>query len=99
MLAVVAGAWFRGELAAPWESVLISRAAQERADDLGQEPGDGELQALVDDFRYERDLLTTEELERWLLLRDLTEADFCDHFVRRYWQENLEENLTCRGFA
>lgn len=45
-------------------------------------PDDDAIQRASEDFRYERDLLTAEETERWLEARNLTLVDFQDHCER-----------------
>lgn len=91
VLEVLAHAWYRGELFDCWDRLLTSMACVQRAGELGLEPGEGELQSLSDEFRYERDLLTSEEMERWLRLHDISEDDFCNYFLRQYWRQDFDE--------
>jgi hypothetical protein len=64
---VIAAALLRGELDA-----VIAAA-----------PGDGDVQELCDAWRYERDLITAEETERWLEARGLTLEEFDEFILRR----------------
>ena len=84
-------AWVRGDLQPLWRQLLESLACQQRADELAQEAEDVALQAMSEEFRYERQLLTPEETEHWLAARDLTEDDFGDYFLRRFWREHSKE--------
>ena len=59
-------------------------------DDEEDGPDDERLQAMSDQFRYERDLITAEETERWLEDRGLTLDDFNAHFLRHYWADTFE---------
>jgi len=85
---ILAHGWFLGELQAPWGELTNGIACEERASELDLEPNDDVLNAMSEEFRYARDLLTIEETERWLLARDLTEEDFNEYLVRRYWHDN-----------
>jgi hypothetical protein len=88
---ILAYGWFLGELRTPWKELMNGLACQESANALDLEPDDEVLNSMSEDFRYARDLLTIEETERWLLARDLTEDDFSNYLVRRYWQDNPPE--------
>src|SRR5438094_8324450 len=85
---ILAAGWFLGELESPWRELLKACACEERANELELEPEEETLTAMSEDFRYERELLTVEEIERWLVARDLTEDDFNAYLVRRYWRKN-----------
>ena len=92
---VVVAAHWRGELQAPWTRLLRLVACARRAaaledtDDLAAD--EGTLQSMSDQFRYDRDLITADETERWLEARGLTLEDFDAHFLRRYWGDVLDE--------
>jgi hypothetical protein len=88
---VLAVSWFLGELRTPWRQLLEALACQERAGALDLEADDGVLTEMSEEFRYERELLTVEEIERWLAARDLTEDDFNSYLVRRYWHAQPPE--------
>src|SRR2546425_8104398 len=88
---VMEAAWWRGDMEPIWRELLEAVACEQRAEELGLEADEELLQALAEEFRYERDLLTTEETERWLSSRDLNEDDFNGYFLRRYWRQHLHE--------
>ena len=77
--------WFRGDLQVDWDHLLYAQACEQVADESGLEAEDEILQSMSEEFRYERELLTAEETERWLAAHDLNEEDFTNYFVRRYW--------------
>ena len=85
---ILAFGWFLGELAASWRELLAALACEECASESGMEVDDEALTSMLEEFRYERELLTVEETERWLAARDLTEDDLSDYLLRRYWREN-----------
>src|SRR5438132_8582526 len=91
---VLAAGWFLGELESPWHELVNASACEERANQLELEAEEETLTSISEEFRYERELLTVEEIERWLEARDLTEDDFNAHLVRRYWRENPPESLS-----
>jgi hypothetical protein len=86
---VIDAAFFRGELDAPWQEFLLALAAEKQALDEEREPNDDVVDAAVQTFRYEHDLITAEETERWLTERGLTLGDFGDYFARRFWRETI----------
>src|SRR5437016_9192935 len=88
---VLAAGWFLGEMESPWREMLKACTCQERANELELEAEEETLTSMSEDFRYERELLTVEEIERWLVARDLTEDDFNAYLVRRYWRQNPPE--------
>jgi len=91
---VLAAAWFLGELEAPWRELLTAIACEESASELDLEADEETLTSMSEEFRYERELLTVEEMERWLAARDLSEDDFSDYLVRRHWRENPPAPVT-----
>jgi hypothetical protein len=88
---ILAHGWFLGELRDPWNELMNALAYQECANESDLGPEDEVLTSMSEEFRYARDLLTVEETERWLLARDLTEEDFSEYLVRRYWLGNPPE--------
>jgi hypothetical protein len=87
---VIDAAFFRGELEAPWEEFLRAVESQKRALEQEREPNDEAIDAAVQAFRYEHDLITAEETERWLAERGLTLSDFGDYFGRRFWRDTID---------
>jgi len=80
----------RGEMKTLWESLAEERASERRAEELALELDQAVLQEMSDQFRYDRDLITAEETERWLDERGLTMDDFNAYFRRRYWAQTLK---------
>src|SRR5438046_572180 len=78
--------WFLGKLQPVWFQLMQATSCEERAKELNLEADDDVLTAMSEEFRYERDLLTVEETESWLADRDLTEEDFHDYLIRRFWR-------------
>lgn len=85
---VVEAAWFRGDLHAAWLEFLSGATGEQSAGEEGLEPESEVLQALSENFRAERDLITVEETESWLEARGLTLTDFNDYFHRQYWRQH-----------
>jgi hypothetical protein len=77
---VITAALLRGELDA---AIVAARA-----------PANGDVQALCDAWRYERDLITAEETERWLEARGLTLEQFDEFILRRSKGFNETLDLT-----
>lgn len=90
---VIQAAHFRGELETSWAELLVLLEGEKRAAVLKLEPDAAALQAVSEQFRYERDLITAEETEDWLEVRGLALDDFSDHFIRRHWQDAPGEQI------
>ncbi len=91
---IVLAAHGRGELQPAWTRLLVLLECEQQAEIAeGEEegPDDERLQAMSDQFRYERDLITAEETERWLEDRGLTLDDFNAHLLRHYWADTFDE--------
>ena len=87
-------ALFRGELESIWKEFLCNMRAEQRAKELQLELDYDAVEEKAELFRYEHDLITAEETERWLEDRGLTLEDFSDYFARRHWRTALEENIS-----
>jgi hypothetical protein len=87
---VLDSAWVAGKLEESWPALLQGIANEEAAVERALQPETEWLQAASEEFRYERDLLTVEETERWLEDRQISTRQFNDYFVRLYWREHLE---------
>jgi hypothetical protein len=87
---VIDAAFFRGELDAPWRDFLRAVESEKQAVDQEREPNDDAVDGAVQAFRYEHDLITAEETERWLAERGLTLSDFGDYFARRFWRQTID---------
>src|SRR5437016_788607 len=79
-------ALFRGAIKGPWNEFLRTIAATNHAEELDLELDPDAIDAAAESFRYEHDLITAEETERWLAKRALTLEDFSDYFARGYWR-------------
>ena len=88
---LIDGALFRGELEPTWSELLRLIAAEAKADEQDLEYDDDAIDAAAERFRYEHDLITAEETEKWLADRGLTLGDFAAYFVRQYWGEQMSE--------
>jgi hypothetical protein len=77
----------RSELEAPWQKLLQLVAAEAKADETEIEVDDSAIDTAAEQFRYEHDLITAEETEKWLEERGLTLGDFSNYFVRHSWPE------------
>jgi hypothetical protein len=88
---LIDAAHFRGEVEPVWTNLLRLVAAERKADAEELEFEDGAIDAAVEQFRYQRDLITAEETEKWLADRGLSLNDFSAHFVRHYWGEKWDD--------
>jgi hypothetical protein len=77
-------------LDAPWQDFLRALESEKRALEQEREPNDETIDGAVQAFRYEHDLITAEETERWLADRGLTLSDFGAYFVRRFWRQTID---------
>jgi hypothetical protein len=90
---VIDAAVFRGELDDSWKKFLRDVAAEKRADELELDADETEVSAAAEAFRYEHDLITAEETEKWLAERALTFDDFSDYFTRQYYTRALGHDV------
>jgi hypothetical protein len=81
---------FRGDLERPWREFLRKLGCEKQAMDDGRDSDDDAIDSAVQSFRYDYDLITAEETERWLADRGLTLGDFGDFFTRRFWGEVVD---------
>jgi hypothetical protein len=90
---VIQAADYRGDLHAfqdSWHAIVwrANLAAQR-----GLEPDEAAVQDLVREYRYQRDLTSAEECEQWLEARGLTPDNLEEYVVRRYWSNELADEL------
>ena len=90
-------ALFRGELQPEWQNLGQRLAAESRADEQNLEFDDDAIDTAAEQFRYQHDLITAEETEKWLTERGLTLADFSAHFVRQYWGQYWDDVVAKPG--
>ena len=88
---LIDAALFRGELEPAWKDLLRLVAAERKADAEELEADDDAIDSAAEQFRYQRDLITAEETEQWLVERGLTLSDFSAYFVRHYWGNHWGE--------
>ncbi|MEO5722556.1 MAG: hypothetical protein ABIR71_13970 [Chthoniobacterales bacterium] len=90
---IIDAAHFRGEVLPAWERFIRHVAGEERANEGEREADDASIDAAVQTFRYDHDLITAEETEAWLAERGLTLSDFSDYFTRHYWAEAVGDEV------
>ncbi|MGI8889420.1 MAG: hypothetical protein ACR2G0_01370 [Chthoniobacterales bacterium] len=88
---IIDAAHFRAEVEPIWRNLLRIAAAEAKADAQELEFDDETIDAAVEKFRYEHDLITAEETEKWLADRGTTLADFSGYFVRHYWHDRFDD--------
>src|SRR5947208_15530170 len=76
---------FRGELDKKWEKFLNVVAAENRADELELDLDESEISAAAEAIRYQHDLITAEETEKWLANRGLTRVVIDEYFTCVYY--------------
>jgi hypothetical protein len=96
---VIDAALWRGDLDQPWQLFCLRLEAEKRADELGLDLEEDELDSAAEAFRYERDLITAEETEQWLAARGLSLDDFSDYFARRYWGQRLADEISAPDWS
>ena len=84
---VIDWAAVRGELDPIWAEFMRVVECNRLANEENLEWDDSGLDSASIAFRYEHDLITAEETERWLDDRNLTLSEFSEYFARRYWGE------------
>src|SRR5450432_850779 len=88
---LIDAAHVRGEVEPVWRELLRCVAAENKADEAELETDDDAIDTAAEQFRYQHDLITAEETEKWLTERGLDLGDFTAYFVRHYWADNGEE--------
>ena len=91
------GALYRGDLEPMWKEFLCNVQAEQRAKELDLELDYDAIDEKAERFRYEHDLITAEETERWLEQHGVTLEDFSDYFARHHWRGALEEEIASKG--
>lgn len=75
----------QGRLAVRWKDFLRAAECDRRADEEGLELDDSAVDEASVAFRYQHDLITAEETERWLEDRGVSLTEFGGHFARQFW--------------
>lgn len=86
---VFSAAAFGGWIGGFWKDLEDGLASAGYAEDEGFTLDTAVLQSAADQFRYDRNLVTAEETERWLSDRDVDEDDLIGFLERRYWLERF----------
>jgi hypothetical protein len=89
----IEAAIFRGELDDKWKKFLDRIEVERRADELDLDLDESAISAAAEAFRYQHDLITAEETEKWLANRGLTFEDFSDYFTRQCYPSAGRENI------
>lgn len=82
---VVDAALVRGEIAPLWSDFVRVLECDRLAAEEDLELDDDAIDSASISFRYQHDLITAEETERWLEDRGLSLAEFSDYFARHHW--------------
>ena len=82
---VVDCAVLRGEIDPLWDEFVRIGECDRLASDQGLEPDESAVDAAAIAFRYQHDLITAEETERWLENRGVSLGEFGEYFARKYW--------------
>src|SRR5438874_9394954 len=82
---VVDCAVLRGEIDPLWAEFVRVGECDRLASEQGLEPDDSAVDAAAIAFRYQYDLITAEETERWLEGRGVSLSEFGEYFARKYW--------------
>jgi hypothetical protein len=92
---VVRAAGLRGDLAALVETVRQGIACVKQAAEADTMPTDAEIEAAGSEFRYDRDLISADEMHAWLERWGLSIEDWTGylerHLLRRRWEEGLPD--------
>ncbi|MBN8248545.1 MAG: hypothetical protein J0L84_14035, partial [Verrucomicrobia bacterium] len=83
---VVRAAAVRGDLQPGLNATRMALACEAGAAAGGRAADMVAVETAMNEFRYERNLVTAEETEQWLDAHGLAGEDLGDHFVRRYWK-------------
>ncbi len=78
-------ALLRGEIDSLWDEFVRIGECDRMANEQGLEPDESAVDAAAIAFRYQHDLITAEETERWLESRGVTLGEFGEYFARKYW--------------
>jgi hypothetical protein len=84
-------AHFRGQVDSLWQEFELKLAAEKQADQQEIDLDEAAIESAAEAFRYEHDLITAEETERWLAIRGLNLDNFSDYFARQYCGQALPE--------
>lgn len=75
----------RGDVEGLWKDFVRAVECDRLANERELELDDAAVESASIAFRYQHDLITAEETERWLEDRGVSLAEFSEYFARRYW--------------
>lgn len=94
---VLLAAILRGEWSELEEQTRQGLALVRRAEATEESPSEQEIEATAQEFRYERELITAEEMEAWLAGFELTVDDWMDYLersiIRKAQGDRADESL------
>ena len=98
---VLLAARARGDLVPIEAETAEALACARYAEEEGFELDEDAVQAASDEYRYQKDLVTAEDTERWLHQRGLTLDGFGAYFERRHWRLRFHDQASdlAREFA
>lgn len=82
---VVDCAMLRGEVDQPWDEFVRVGECDRLANEQGLELDESAVDEAAIAFRYQYDLITAEETERWLESRGVSLGEFGEYFARNSW--------------
>jgi hypothetical protein len=82
---VIDCAVLRGEIDPLWDDFVRLGECDRLASEQGLEPDESAVDAAAIAFRYQYDLITAEETERWLENRGVSLGEFGEYFARKHW--------------
>jgi hypothetical protein len=88
---VVDSAALRGEIDPLWDEFVRIAECDRLASEQGLEADESAVDAAAIAFRYQYDLITAEETERWLESRGVSLSEFGEYFARRYWGRSYSD--------
>jgi hypothetical protein len=95
LLDVVIAGHLRGQWAEVEDTARRGLACEKRLDNLGEGLSDADVEAAATAWRYERNLLSADDTESWLLERHLAMAHWFGYVsrlvLRRRWSAGLDE--------
>lgn len=90
---VLGAAEHRGQADAIWGPLADSLACATFAAEEGFAEDPDQVQEAVDEFRYDRGLVSADETERWLARRGLAVEDLYDTLARERWLRRFQGQL------
>ena len=92
-LAIFLSAMVRGEWRSFERNLLSGLACTLAYGDSEDAPSDDDIDEAANAFRYERNLLTTEETHAWLARNGLSAEAWTDYLVRQFLRARFEDEL------